>query len=303
MQAQRKPVEQVIAAIEGLDLEPIKFKLVHREEGEGWSREYADQVEVAYKRFLKLVVKYPGQTIALNKDTDKFWHGHILDTLKYAEDCQNVFGHFLHHFPYLGMRGEEDAAAQAAAIESTAKLYQQEFGEASPIRAAMCGAAKPAMCGAAVHDKAAMCGAAKPAMCGAAVEAAMCGAAKPAMCGAAKPAMCGAAVEAAKPVMCGAAVTQDSAAMCGAAKPAMCGAAVTKDSAAMCGAAKPAMCGAAVNEDTAMCGAAKPAKPAMCGAKVEAAMCGAATPVMCGATVAIGSDLNTSVRPRLKLAA
>jgi hypothetical protein len=287
MQQQQRPVERILAGIETLDLEPIKFKLMDSQEGEGWSREYADKVEVDYKRFLALVVKYPGQTIALSKETDKFWHGHILDTIKYAEDCQNVFGYFLHHFPYLGMRGSEDAAAQARAVEATASLYEQEFGVPSPIRAAMCGAAKPAMCGASV--KAAMCGAAKPAMCGAAVndKAAMCGAAKPAMCGASvKAAMCGAAVEAAmcgaaKPAMCGAAVS-DKVAMCGAAKPAMCGAAITKRSVAMCGAAKPAMCGAAVNDQAAMCGAAKPA--------------------MCGAAV-MGSAFPNSVRPRLKLAA
>jgi hypothetical protein len=287
MQQQQRPVERILAGIETLDLEPVKFKLMDSQEGEGWSREYADKVEVDYKRFLALVVKYPGQTIALSKETDKFWHGHILDTMKYAEDCQNVFGYFLHHFPYLGMRGSEDAAAQARAVEATASLYEQEFGVPSPIRAAMCGAAKPAMCGASV--KAAMCGAAKPAMCGAAVndKAAMCGAAKPAMCGASvKAAMCGAAVEAAmcgaaKPAMCGAAVS-DKVAMCGAAKPAMCGAAITKRSVAMCGAAKPAMCGAAVNDQAAMCGAAKPA--------------------MCGAAV-MGSAFPNSVRPRLKLAA
>jgi hypothetical protein len=315
MQQQQRPVERILAGIETLDLEPIKFKLMDSQEGEGWSREYADKVEVDYKRFLALVVKYPGQTIALSKETDKFWHGHILDTMKYAEDCQNVFGYFLHHFPYLGMRGSEDAAAQARAVEATASLYEQEFGVPSPIRAAMCGAAKPAMCGASV--KAAMCGAAKPAMCGAAVsgKAAMCGAAvsgKAAMCGAAKPAMCGASVKAAmcgaaKPAMCGASVKAAmcgaavEAAMCGAAKPAMCGAAVS-DKVAMCGAAKPAMCGAAITKrSVAMCGAAK---PAMCGAAVndQAAMCGAAKPAMCGAAV-MGSAFPNSVRPRLKLAA
>ncbi len=47
-----RPVEQVIAAIEALDLDPIKLKLMDSEEGQGWSREYADRMELAYKRFL-----------------------------------------------------------------------------------------------------------------------------------------------------------------------------------------------------------------------------------------------------------
>ncbi len=297
-----KTIEEVVAAIEALDLEPIKFKLMNHEEGEGWTREYVDQIEIAYKRFLTLVMKYPEETIAPSKDVDKFWHGHILDTMKYAEDCRNAFGFFLHHFPYFGMRGEDDAANLAKAGETTMRLYEYEFNPAdrTPARegrnSAMCGAKHPAkdvlntsvrprldttaMCGAA---NPAMCGAAKPAMCGAAVKAAMCGAAKPAMCGAAAnegAAMCGATVKAA---------------MCGAARPTMCGAAVE---AAMCGAARPAMCGVAVNDGVAMCGAAK---RAMCGATVEAGMCGAAKPAMYGAT--IGAALNTSLRPTLKWAA
>src|SRR3954454_15487898 len=115
MQQQHRPVEQVVGAIQTLDLEPIKVKLMDAEEGQGWSRQYVDQMELAYRRFLTLIVKYPEQTIAPNKDVDKFWHGHILDTMKYAEDCERVFGFFLHHFPYFGMRGEEDAANLANA--------------------------------------------------------------------------------------------------------------------------------------------------------------------------------------------
>src|SRR2546428_152415 len=100
-----RPVEQVIAAIEALDLDPIKLKLMDPEEGQGWSREYADRMELAYKRFLILLTTHPEETLAPSKDVDKFWHGHILDTLKYADDCDTVFGRFLHHFPYFGRPG------------------------------------------------------------------------------------------------------------------------------------------------------------------------------------------------------
>jgi hypothetical protein len=189
-----KPIEQVVAAIQALDLEPIKFKLMDLEEGPGWSREYADRMELGYKRFLTLLVTHPEEILAPSKDVDKFWHGHILDTLKYEEDCAKLFGRFLHHFPYFGMRGPEDAANLARAAETTRRLYREEFGGAKDCdlrteSAAMCGAAiRPgdaAMCGAAVRaGDAAMCGAAiRPgdaAMCGAAIrpgDAAMCGAA------------------------------------------------------------------------------------------------------------------------------
>src|SRR6266849_4883328 len=113
-----------------------KIKLMDPEEGQGWSREYVNQMAIEYKRFLTLSVKYSEETIAPSKDVDKFWHGHILDTMKYAEDCQNVFGYFLHHFPYFGMRGEEDAANLAEAGRTTKRLYEQEFGEAVQAKAA-----------------------------------------------------------------------------------------------------------------------------------------------------------------------
>src|SRR6266571_1149380 len=129
MQSEGKSVEQIVAAIQTLDLDPIKVKLMHSESGEGWSRKYADRMELGYRRFLTLMAKYPDATIAPTMDIDEFWHYHILDTLKYAEDCQNVFGHFLHHFPYLGMRGEDDTAVHDAAGETMQKLYEEEFGE------------------------------------------------------------------------------------------------------------------------------------------------------------------------------
>jgi hypothetical protein len=179
-----KPIEDVVAAIQALDLEPIKFKLMDAEEGKGWSPETVERVEVEYKRFLILLVKHPEATIAPSKEVDAFWHGHILDTMKYAEDCERVFGHFLHHFPYFGMRGAEDAAAQAKAALQTQELLAKEFGAQGKGSApAYCYAAKSAYCYAAKPVvAAAYCYAAKP------LEAAYCYAAKPAYCYAAKPA-------------------------------------------------------------------------------------------------------------------
>jgi hypothetical protein len=143
-----RPVEQVVAAIHALDLDPIKFKLMDHEEGEGWSREHVDHVEIAYRRFLVLLATHPEETLAPSKEVDKFWHGHILDTLKYAEDCDKVFGCFLHHFPYFGMRGAEDAANLARAAETTQALYVRQFGDGCEraVSSAPIEASRPAYC-------------------------------------------------------------------------------------------------------------------------------------------------------------
>ena len=140
-----KQIGQTVAAIEALDLDPIKLKLMDSEEGPGWTRAYADRVELAYRRFLILLARFPQETIAPTKDVDRFWHAHILDTMKYAEDCERAFGHFLHHFPYFGMRGEQDAADLAAAAARTHAIYEREFGEPMPsLGSSWCMAAQEA---------------------------------------------------------------------------------------------------------------------------------------------------------------
>lgn len=122
--------ENHFAPIAALDLDPIKVKLMHQESGEGWSLAYADSVEFEYRRFLYLVKKFPNEQAAPLFDVDVFWHYHILDTMKYAADCETVFGYFLHHFPYVGLRGEADLAAHHRVGERMRELYEQTYGDA-----------------------------------------------------------------------------------------------------------------------------------------------------------------------------
>jgi hypothetical protein len=124
------------AAIAALDLDPIKVKLMHAQSGEGWSREKADAVEFEYRRFLYLMKKYPHEQSAPLFDVDIFWHYHILDTMKYMQDCDEVFGHYLHHFPYVGLRGEEDEALHERAGDRMKELYEENFGKDSFAHAA-----------------------------------------------------------------------------------------------------------------------------------------------------------------------
>ncbi|MET3130889.1 hypothetical protein AAKU55_001147 [Oxalobacteraceae bacterium GrIS 1.11] len=122
-------------AIAELELDPIKVKLMHQESGEGWSLEKVTAVEFEYRRFLYLMKVFPSEQTAPLFDVDTFWHYHILDTQKYAVDCEQVFGYFLHHFPYIGLRGEDDEAAHHRVGERMRELYEQTFGE-SYIRSA-----------------------------------------------------------------------------------------------------------------------------------------------------------------------
>jgi hypothetical protein len=104
-------------------------KLMDEEEGEGWTLEQSLIAEKLYKRFLILNLKYNDTSIVPTKVIDTFWHYHILDTKKYVEDCEFCFGYFVHHFPYFGMRGEEDAQNLKNTFDNSSSLFLTEFGE------------------------------------------------------------------------------------------------------------------------------------------------------------------------------
>lgn len=111
-----------------LDLEPLKVKLQSLVDGPGWTLSKCDSVELLYKNFLFLCFKYPASKLVPTSDIDEFWHAHILDTRKYVKDCQETFGDYLHHFPYLGLRGVDDEKALSKAANDTALVYKAEFG-------------------------------------------------------------------------------------------------------------------------------------------------------------------------------
>jgi hypothetical protein len=133
--------------IAAIDLSMIKVKLQDPEEGAGWSVEYAEMVEAEYRKFLCLTGWYPDHAIVPSKIIDTFWHAHILDTQAYAPDCERSFGFFLHHFPYFGMRGPEDAAQLGDAYDGTLELYEQHFGTVPADLWARTGAARCPNCG------------------------------------------------------------------------------------------------------------------------------------------------------------
>jgi hypothetical protein len=111
-----------------LDLGNVRAKLADPEEGKGYGRDRLDLMEVEYRKFLAMHLAHPDSEVVPCKIVDEMWHQHILDTIAYREDCDAIFGQFLDHFPYFGMRGEEDAQALADAYGDTLETYERDFG-------------------------------------------------------------------------------------------------------------------------------------------------------------------------------
>lgn len=106
-----------------LDLERITSKLSKQP---GWDLTRAREAELAYRRFLQLRVLYPTTSLVPTLDIDEVWHAHILDTRAYAEDCERLFGGFMHHAP--AWDGENRVELEIA-FAATQGLWMDVFGE------------------------------------------------------------------------------------------------------------------------------------------------------------------------------
>jgi hypothetical protein len=123
------PNEALERLKDSLDLSNIRLKLADSEEGKGYSTEHLDLMEAEYRKFLAMQLAFPGTEIVPCELVDEMWHQHILDTQAYHEDCNAIFGSYLHHYPYFGMRGEDDAQALHDAYAATIERYRAAFGE------------------------------------------------------------------------------------------------------------------------------------------------------------------------------
>lgn len=118
-------LEAALTRVETLDFTMLRLKLG---EEKGWSNEYQIEVEDLYRKYLALNMVYPDRKICPTGPIDEFWHAHILDTRAYEADCNLLFGHYLHHFPYFGMRGPADFADLQAAFDGSKELFIHHFG-------------------------------------------------------------------------------------------------------------------------------------------------------------------------------
>ena len=120
-------VQKFIGQLAHLDLQPIAYRLIHSNEDK-WNIQQTKQAISCYRMFLLLVYLYPNCQLVPNQEIDRVWHYHILDTMKYAEDCEMLFGKFIHHFPYFGERGKIDRENLQKAFEQTQVIFEEHFG-------------------------------------------------------------------------------------------------------------------------------------------------------------------------------
>jgi hypothetical protein len=99
----------------------LKYKLM---KDNGWNHHEHKEAEAEYVRFLTLKMIHPEASLAPSKLIDTVWHAHILNTEQYHEDCNTLFGKYLHHVPHLE---EEKSDENSESFDHTKSLFPIVF--------------------------------------------------------------------------------------------------------------------------------------------------------------------------------
>ena len=97
-----------------------------------WKKPYARGALCEYNRYqtLKRVSgDYQAEIMSPSIAVDQMWHQHILDTRRYAADCE-ACGGMMHHNP----DGDIDTLQRRGRSLSTLQLYEQHFKTMPPPR-------------------------------------------------------------------------------------------------------------------------------------------------------------------------
>ena len=120
----RRDIAAAMALIDTVDLSHVTRKVMQEE---GWDAATAAKAVGHYRRFLCMRDIEPTLDLVPTDDIDKVWHQHILFTRAYADDCQRLFGRYIHHEPATGAAEEKPLVQDG--LERTQALYFELFGE------------------------------------------------------------------------------------------------------------------------------------------------------------------------------
>lgn len=119
----QESINNAFELVSNIDLNKINAKL------QSHYGKSSDDVEIMadlYRKWLVLHMCYPNAELTPNELLDEYWHAHILDTKAYTSDCKKLFGYYLHHYPYFGLEGDEQA--RDAGFDLTNALFKKHFG-------------------------------------------------------------------------------------------------------------------------------------------------------------------------------
>lgn len=112
-----------------LDWQPVAKKLMFCDNGTGRTLQQTESAISLYKMFLCLHFLFPAIELVPTKEIDEVWHTHILlNTYKYIQDCQELYGYIFHHYSPVDETLEFKDRHYKKAIVITKYLFEKLFG-------------------------------------------------------------------------------------------------------------------------------------------------------------------------------
>jgi len=127
-------IDEVMIVVNCLNFEQMDSKLIKTY---GWSEIDVSSIRKTYRKWLVLSACYPDLKLVPTMKLDEYWHMHILDTKKYMEDCQLIFGRYMHHYPYFGLESDSDYSDKCFIL--TKELFKKHFEDNISSEASGCG--------------------------------------------------------------------------------------------------------------------------------------------------------------------
>jgi hypothetical protein len=124
-------IDNVMNQVNNIDLSKVKRRVLKT--NTQWTEARTDAAIAEYRKFLCIAKIMSDSPIAPCADVDEIWHTHILFTMDYASDCENLFGCFLHHQPLDDEATLDDEwdvviSAEKPTLAATLDAYVKLFG-------------------------------------------------------------------------------------------------------------------------------------------------------------------------------
>ena len=87
---------------------------------ESVSTDVAEQIMTATCQYLELCAKFPKQSHVPSKQVDIGWHAFLMYTREYADFCNRLGGHFIHHCP-----NDDQVVSEADSSQTVAFMLEQ----------------------------------------------------------------------------------------------------------------------------------------------------------------------------------
>ncbi|MEK7584385.1 MAG: hypothetical protein AAB490_04000, partial [Patescibacteria group bacterium] len=91
---------------------------------DGHTQDEAKAMIEEYRKYMGVVIAFPGEAHAMSTAVDPAWHAHIIDTRDYAAFCEEVHGRFIHH--------QISVDGNPLPVTGTVKRFIELYGEADP---------------------------------------------------------------------------------------------------------------------------------------------------------------------------